>query len=295
MVVIRDRLRDIFPEIQIPLDIIGWHIRQSTSIETICENFAAEILAFGGVRDPSKDVHPPATTTAAPFEDDTLQTLYDVFNAIPRPHIEEVYSRLKKHENPHWYDDIVNELLSYDMIKPTTMNKRPLDDEAEEISSDGYERLLAILPDIDPDYAMESYMKFLETSTDSSDLNALVTSLIEHGYEKITTQLERRRNERLKENLREPKFEMDEFLKTFPNPLEYFYDRTKTVSESYKTHAYIYLANAFARLSSDYIREILTANNHRFAPSMKQLQEEFFTYHARKSNRGNCKRARKYS
>ena len=276
------------------MDIIGWHIRQSTSIETICENFATEILSFGGVRDPTKDSHPPPTTTSTPIEDDTLQTLYDVFNTIPRPHIEEVYSRLKKQDNPHWYDDIVNELLSYEMIKPTTTNKRSLDDEPEEIASDGYERLLAILPDIDPDYAMESYMTFLETSMDSSDLNSLVTSLIERGYEKLTMKLERRRNERLKENLREPKFEIDEFLKTFPNPLEYFYDRTKTVSESYKNHAYIYLANAFARLSSDYIREILNANNSRFAPAMKQLQEEFYTYHARKPNHGNCKRERKY-
>lgn len=238
------------------------------------------------------------------IEDDTLQTLYDVFNTIPRPHIESVYSRLKNLENPHWYDDIVNELLSYDMIKPSlppttttttdaaTTSKRSFDEinSHDENPSDDYERLLAILPDIDPEYAMENYMKFLETATEPGDLNTLVTSLIEHGYEKYTTKLERRRNERLKENLRQPKFEMEEFLKTFPNPLEYFYDRTKTVSESYKTHAYIYLANAFARLSSEYIREVLDTNNHRFAPAMKQLQEEFFTYHVKKSHHGNCRR-----
>jgi hypothetical protein len=182
----------------------------------------------------------------------------------------------------------VNELLSYDIIKLTT-NKRSFDemDIQDETSSDEYERLLAILPDIDPDYAMECYMKFLETSADTTDLNVLITSLIERGYVKLTDKLESQRNEQLKENLREPKFEIEEFLKTFPNPLEYFYDRTKTVSESYKTHAYIYIANAFARLSSDYIKEVLTSNNYRFTPTIKQLQEEFYTYHKNKSNRGN--------
>jgi hypothetical protein len=154
----------------------------------------------------------------------------------------------------------------------------------DDFQPDEYDRLLAILPDIDPDYALESYMKFVESSSDNKDLNILITSLIEHGYVKLTNKLERLRNERLKENLRQPKFEIEEFLKTFPNPLEYFYDRTKTVSESYKTHAYIYLANAFARIPSDYIRKKLNENNYRFAPTMKQLQEEFYTYHINKNN-----------
>jgi hypothetical protein len=229
----------------------------------------------------------PTSSTVKPspvINDDTLQTLYDVFNSIPRDHIETVYSRLKNPTNPNWYDDIVNELLSYDIIKSPT-NKRSFD-EQDERSSDEYERLLAILPDIDPDYALECYMKFLETSTNTTDLNILITSLIERGYVKVTDKLERLRNERLKENLREPKFEIEEFLKTFPNPLEYFYDRTKAVSESYKTHAYIYIANAFARFSSDYIKEVLTYNNYRFAPTIKQLQEEFYTYHKNKTNHG---------
>ena len=180
-----------------------------------------------------------------------MQTLYDVFNSIPHDHIESVYTRLKNESNPNWYDDIVNELLSYDVIKPLT-TKRSFD---EMDINDEYDRLLAILPDIDPDYALETYTKFLETSSDKKDLNILITSLIEHGYIKLTNKLERLRNERLKENLREPKFEIEEFLKTFSNPLEYFYDQTKTVSESYKTHAYIYLANAFARIPSDHIKQ----------------------------------------
>jgi hypothetical protein len=293
---IRDRLQDIFPDIKIPLEIIGWHIRQSNSIDAICSNFAAEILSFGSVLDPTeKGSHQPlepTTSTAKPpsiTNDDTLKTLCDVFNSIPRDHIESVYSRLKNPTNANWYDDIVNELLSYDIIKPSTTNKRSFDemDIQDDNPSDEYERLLAILPDIDPDYALESYMKFLETSPDNTDLNVLITSLIEQGYVKLTDKLERQRNEQLKENLRNPKFEMEEFLKTFSNPLEYFYDRTKSVSESYKNHAYIYIANAFARLTSDYIREVLEYNNHRFAPTMKQLQEEFYTYHKNKTNPGN--------
>ena len=281
--IVRDRLNDIFPEIKIPLEFIGWHIRQSTSIETICSNFAAEILAQGYVTDPTEiQTAPPSTEV----NDDVLQTLYDVFNSIPHDHIKNVYIRLKNDQTPNWYDDIVNELLSYNNTKPST-HKRALSEVHldDDVSSDEYQRLVAILPDIDPDYAMESYLKFVETSpNDKPDLNQLITSLIEQGYVKLTEKLERQRNERLKENLRHPKFEIEEFLKTFPNPLDYFYDQTKSVSESYKTHAYIYLANAFARVPSDYIRQVLTSMNHRFAPAMKQLQGEFFTYHINANN-----------
>ena len=192
---------------------------------------------------------------------------------------------MKSVSNLNWYDDIVNELLSYDAAK-SLPTKRSFDEMhiEDEFLPDEYDRLMAILPDIDPDYALESYMKFLESSTTRKDLNILITRLIEQGYVKVTDKLERLRNERLKENLREPKFEIEEFLKTFSNPLEYFYDRTKHVSESYKTHAYIYLANAFARIPSDYIRQILNNNNYRFAPTMKQLQEEFYTYHLNQNN-----------
>ena len=246
---------------------------------------ATEILSFGKVLDPTQtETTASSTTTTTTNTDDVLQTLYSVFNSIPRDHIDRVYSRLKNEQNPNWYDDIVNELLSYDVIKPLS-NKR-LHEETngeDEFHPEEFDRLLAILPDIDPDYASNAYMNFLETSTDQTDLNTLITNLIERGYVKLTEKLERVRNERLKENLRQPKFEIEEFLRTFPNPLEYFYDRTKNLSEAYKTHAYIYLANAFARITSGHIKQVLEYNNYRFAPAMKQLQEEFYTYHRKKS------------
>ncbi|CAF1429086.1 unnamed protein product [Rotaria sp. Silwood1] len=298
IILIRDRLHDIFPEIQIPLEFIGWHIRQSRSIEAICSIFATEILSFGQVIDPRKTQNQIEEQTASAnshtskqttITDDTLQTLYDVFNEIPREHIENLYINFKNTNNPNWYDDIVNELLSYNVMKTST-NKRSYDQMIIDdivFIPDEYNRLLAILPDIDPDYALECYMKYREKSSDNTDLNILITSLIEHGYIKLTDKLERLRNERLKENLRNPKFEINEFLKTFPNPLEYFYDRTKNVSESYKNHTYIYLSNAFARISTDYIKQVLNNNNYRFAPSMKQLQEEFYTYHTNQNKKSN--------
>ncbi|CAF1135745.1 unnamed protein product [Adineta ricciae] len=298
IIAIRDRLHDIFPHVKVPLEIIGWHIHRSTSVDVACSDIAAEILSSGKVTDPTKDastIEPTTTTTATAsptITDDTLQTLYDVFNTVPRDHIKDVYVRLKNESNPNWYDDIVNELLSYDTLQPST-SKRSFDDmnvDDDEFIPDEYHRLLAILPDIDPDYALETYMKFAESSSDKPDLSALITSLIEHGYVKLTEKLERIRNERLKENLRHPKFEIEEFLKTFSNPMEYFYDLTKNVSEAYKKHSYIYLANAFARISSEHIKEVLEMNNYRFAPSMRQLRDEFFTYNMNSNQQRNRSR-----
>ena len=296
-------MRDIFPEIQIPLEYIGWHIRQSTSIEAICTNFAAEILSSGNVADPTKTIAATtttATTAAAAVttheQDDTLQTLYDVFSSLPRDRIQAVYSRMKTADNPNWYDDLVNELLS-EKPGPSSTSKRSRDDEfvvTDDMDSNEYERLLAILPDIDPDFALERYLKFLEEAPSSAasnqtDFDQLVSHLIEHGYVKLTDKLERVRNERLKENLRNSPFDLEDFLKTFSDPLVSFYDQTKPRSESYKIHAHIYLANAFARVSSEHIRDVLTGTNHRFAPALKQLKEEFFSYHSsarKKSNNG---------
>ena len=281
-------MRDIFPEIKIPLEYIGWHIRQSTSIEAICSSFVAEILSFGKVADPTAMT--TTSTTTAPMTsalDDTLQTLYDVFSSLSRDRIQAVYARVKTDKNPNWYDDVVNELL-YDNPGPSTTEKRSFDTMSvapDDMNSNDYERLLAILPDIDPDYALESYMKFLEETTSSTasnqtDFDRLVSNLIENGYVKITDKLERVRNERLKENLRNPPFDIDDFLKTFFDPLVSFYDHSKPRSESYKAHAYIYLANAFARVSSEHIREVLERANHRFPPALKQLKDEFFNYHS---------------
>ncbi|CAM2727175.1 unnamed protein product [Rotaria socialis] len=306
VILIRDRLRDIFPDVKLPLEVIGWHIRQSTPIETICSNIATEILVYGQAVDPRKSQAEEHTASNAPTtistpiattNDDTLQTLYDVFNSIPRDHIDNAYARLKNANNPNWYDDIVNELLSYDGDKSAT-NKRSTDQMIVDdiFVPDEYNRLFAVLPDLDPDYALQRYMQYLEHSSSKPDLNVLITNLIEHGYVKLTEKLERSRNERLKQNLREPKFEINEFLKTFPNPLEYFYDRTKNVSESYKSHAFIYLANAFASVPIGHIREILSNHNYRFAPAMKQLQEEFQAYHInqRKKSRNSTSQALKH-
>ena len=262
-------------------------------METICDNFVAEILASGQVTNPTLNQPAPTETPT----DSVLVSLYDVFNTIPRDHIQTVYQRFKQTKNPNWYDDIVNELLTHQALH-TTNHKRPMevvtttatfdDDMDTTLDADEYQRLLAILPDIDPDYALEIYMKHLEQTPETTqhDFNQFIGRLIENGYTKITDKLERLRNEQLKENLRNPQFDIEEFLKTFPNPLVYFYDRTKNLSESYQNHAYIYLANAFARISADHIRDVLKRNNHRFAPALKQLQEEFLTYHSntRKKN-----------
>lgn len=232
-------------------------------------------MSSGHVRDPRDQT----------AKDETLQSLYDVFHSIPHDHIDKVYNQLKDSSNPNWYDNIINELLSYDVLRTSNTTEEHRHDEHDH--SDEYERLLAILPDIDPDYAMECYLKFVENSSESIDLTMLITSLIERGYEKVTDKLERSRRERCKENIREPKFHIEEFLKTFSNPSEYFYDRTKNVSDAYKTHARIYLSNAFARISRTYINEVLERNNYRFAPSLKQLQEEFSNYHRRQSYDGD--------
>jgi hypothetical protein len=287
VLLIRNRLHDIFPDVEVPSEYIGWHLRQSISVDTICSNLVSEILSSGQVNDPTSNQPVNSTINI----DETLQTLFDVFNHVPRVHVQNTYNRLKNNSSTAWYDELVNELLAYDVLdKSSSTSKRPVDDDTDQLLSNGYERILAILPDIDPDYAQQCYVSFLETfTTYQKDYNVFISNLIESGYTKITDKIATARHRQLKENLTKYAFNIEEFLKTFPNPLVYFYDQTKNVSESYRTHAYIYLANAFARISSVHIRKVLEYNNYRFPSAIKQLQEEFSTYHVntrKKSNHG---------
>lgn len=264
-------MKNIFPDLEIPYDFIGRHLRQSKSVDTVCDDLVNEILQFGHLIDP----------TSNRFEespDENLQTLYEVFDSIPRERIRTVYDQFKTEKNPNWYDDLLNQLLA------EQINKRRAEPETNAFeNNDNYQRLLAILPDIDPDYALEIYLEQFENNySNKFDFNRFLSNLIEKGYPKVTEKLERLRNERWKENLRNPTFDIEEFLKTFPDPLTYFYDQTKKSSESYKNHAFIYLANAFARVSLDWIENILEQNNHRFASALDQLKQEFSNYHMNK-------------
>ncbi|CAF1287862.1 unnamed protein product [Didymodactylos carnosus] len=386
VVVIKQRLTEIFPEINVSNAIVNWHLQQhknnddlSQVIENICAEFVSQIFNFGQIIDPTKDdvkndktitstsatatangfvmnypntvsvnhVQFPSTSTAAAASTilsndnkEELQTLFEVFNTIPRPYITTLYNTMSHINNPNWHDDIVNELLTYNerQQKPssasssttsplfpipksvtsttsggslqkrfqiysttpptitTEQKKRSLSSVDDSIDienlfiNDEYERILAILPDCDPEYAMEEYSKYLRSIAEThqqQDLNNLITSMIERGYTKIKDKIEQNRNERLKENISNPIFEIEDFLRTFPNPLEYFYDCTKTMSESYQRHAYIYLANAFTRVPSEQIKTILIENNYRFSPSLKQLKTDYNNYHQKSKSKSN--------
>ena len=71
---------------------------------------------------------------------------------------------------------------------------------------------------------------------------------------------------------------MDEFLHLFPNAVTDFYDETKSVTDSYREHAVVYLKNAFPVMHAAHIERIFKAHHSHLTPALRQLEKEMEEY-----------------
>lgn len=150
--------------------------------------------------------------------------------------------------------------------QPTTSSKATLDDDLEKI--------LQIVPDCDPEY-IKDQLKQLPSGTNRAD--ALVTRLIEtKTYPRLKDkQLASKISNKL-DSLLNMEISFDDFLKMYPNPIEYFNSGSlnkNNTNLNYKEHCRVYLSNKFSKLSNTSIDKVLKKNNFYFLPSVKQIEE----------------------
>lgn len=171
-----------------------------------------------------------------------------------------------------------------------------------------FDRITQIIPDCDPSF-IEMQIKLYQTKPNRVDI--IVSNLIEkRNYPRKNEQIKLKESINKLNNLLNMSMNFDDFLKIYPNPFDYFYDKSvkqspqvkksmsKTMSvttdlvstqpttstdknnnstnlnlnENYKEHCRTYLANKFSQLSKSTIEKVLNKNQFRFTPSFREIE-----------------------
>ena len=140
------------------------------------------------------------------------------------------------------------------------------------------ETMIAIFPDCDPNYIFER----LEASfSDPERVEKLSTELFERkNYPKLKERQAKEKKKDLRYRLIHMKFNLNEFLQMFEEPLTHFYDTSKPITTNYKAHCLAQLQNYFPMMQNKYIESKLVSHKHHFTPTLRELEKEagaFFT------------------
>ena len=87
-----------------------------------------------------------------------------------------------------------------------------------------------------------------------------------------------------KQRLENMKLNIEEFLEMFPDPVIFFNDETKPVTENYKQHALSQLKFKFPGMRSKYIDDQFQAHNYHYTTTLKQLEGEATNYNPNAGN-----------
>ena len=150
--------------------------------------------------------------------------------------------------------------------RPTTSSNASIEDDLDKI--------LQIVTDCDPDY-IRNELKVQLKRQNRADY--IVANLIEKkNYPRLKDKLLVSKKENKLESYLNMDIGMEDFLKIYPQPFEYFKKgnlNKNNTDASYKEHCRIYLLNKFSKLSSHTVDEVLKKNSYYFYPSIKQILE----------------------
>lgn len=168
----------------------------------------------------------------------------------------------------------INSETNEDLINPSTSsNAQNLIDNKEEREKkyqQDVEEIKSIIKDCDPTHIEE----LLNKNLDKPDrVREIINHLLEKPYPKLKDYLSKvNRRKKIESNL---EFNIDEFIKVYPNPVEYFYNIPDDIinDDNYKEHCLIFLRNKFKLISSDSIESHFRANNFRFTQTYHQFED----------------------
>jgi hypothetical protein len=148
--------------------------------------------------------------------------------------------------------------------QPSTSSNAMLEDDRSKISQ--------IFPDCDPSY-IETQLKCYSNHPNRVDL--IIAGLFERqNYPRFKDKLVVTKKQQKLDSYMNMNMNFDDFLKLYPNPLEYFCGLNKNITgENYRDHCRIYLSNKYSRLSVITIDKLLSKNNFHFYPTIKAIQE----------------------
>jgi hypothetical protein len=167
----------------------------------------------------------------------------------------------------------INSATNEDLINPSTssfaQNIKNDKENKEKSYQEDVNEIKLIIKDCDPTHIEE----LLNTHIDKADrVRIIIDHLLEKPYPKLKDYLAKiNRRKKIESNL---EFNMDEFIRIYPNPVEYFYNiPNDIINDNYKEHCLVFLRNKFKLISSDSIEFHFKANNYRLTPTYHQFEE----------------------
>ncbi|XP_046582259.1 uncharacterized protein LOC124289685 [Haliotis rubra] len=143
------------------------------------------------------------------------------------------------------------------------------------------DQLREIFPDCDPNYLFE---QLEEKANDAERVKNLAAQMFEkRNYPKMKDILEKQQKIAKQRQIKNLKFDMENFLSKFPDPVEFFSKTDTVMSDSYKQHCLAYVKNEFEMFKAGYLKKVLDKYNYHLAPALREfkglkadLEEEHF-------------------
>ncbi|XP_067681693.1 uncharacterized protein [Haliotis asinina] len=133
------------------------------------------------------------------------------------------------------------------------------------------DQLREIFPDCDPNYLFE---QLEEKANDAERVKNLAAQMFDkRDYPKMKDVLEKKRKLAKQVEIKNLKFDMENFLSKFPNPVEFFSKTDTVMSDSYKEHCFVYVRNEFNCFTLANANKVLEKYNHHLAPAVRELKE----------------------
>ncbi|GAB6021755.1 hypothetical protein CHUAL_004333 [Chamberlinius hualienensis] len=133
------------------------------------------------------------------------------------------------------------------------------------------ETLKETFPDADPDFLMEVIVKY---DTDEMAYNAKVSELLENpNYPKLRVKQQREKMERMMKAYLTRVYTPEDVLQWFDDPVKYFSDIDRPVTDSYRQHATLQIYNDFPKLTLTSVNLALSRCKWHYCPTHQYLKE----------------------
>ncbi|XP_071162656.1 E3 ubiquitin-protein ligase RNF216-like [Mytilus edulis] len=137
---------------------------------------------------------------------------------------------------------------------------------------DEVDELRQIFPDCDPNYLYDELEK---KADDKERMKTVAMAMFEDKkYPKLKEREEQENKISTRNRIKNLKFDMEEFMQKFPEPVKFFEDDNRKMNENYSKHVDIQIRNDFPQLKGKYIKKILDKHNHHYTTTRKDIQAD---------------------
>ncbi|CAC5400493.1 RNF216 [Mytilus coruscus] len=148
---------------------------------------------------------------------------------------------------------------------------------------DEVDELRQIFPDCDPNYLYDELEK---KADDKERMKTVAMAMFEDKkYPKLKEREERENKISTRNRIKNLKFDIDEFMQKFPEPVKFFEDYNRKMNENYLKHVDIQIRNDFPQLKGKYIKKILDKHNHHYTTTRKEIQADVADAQLRKQRK----------